>query len=217
MTHMDAHRAIWIEYHDASGYRGKFDRELDPGAQAFTAAQSAAARVDADRYAAQHGGTLLVHDDGEFLAFGVFVGIDPPDDWQPDFPPGPGWQFREGDAADFRPEWDPRVAADLLGAYVLVGVTTEHPGGAPPAKRQFHGIVTSCDPTAGISVRCAGFAEGSVEVLPPATNPWQAADPHATYHLRTTGESVRGVRFTATWRVRPPGGEPSTGLTPPSP
>lgn len=200
---MSTYASIWIELHDEHGYRGRWERKADGADGAYTSAAITAARAEAAKYAGDMSARLLTYDDGIHLAFGVFARIDPPDLWVPDFPASQ-WQWSD---SAFRPEWDPCVAADLLGAYALVGVTTVSHDGAHPTKRQFHGRIVVCDQEKGISIDCEGYAMGRTEVLPPATNVWQNAEHEKTYHLRSTGEAVTGVDYLAVWtRTLPPTG-----------
>jgi hypothetical protein len=111
----------------------------------------------------------------------------------------------EGDSSsdDWEPEFDEAIAAELIGKYVLVGVSVDDKRGAFKRDEQFHGIVLSCDRRSGIKVALRGSREGQTKTLPPVTNVWQRAS-KGTYRLRSTGEEVVDPDFTATWQLTQP-------------
>jgi hypothetical protein len=110
---------------------------------------------------------------------------------------------RDADPEDLDLEFDEGVAAELIGKYVLVGVTVEDRRGAHKRDEQFHGTVLSADRKSGIKVALRGTREGQTKVLPPATNIWQRAE-KGVYRLRSTGEKVVDPDFTATWQLIQP-------------
>jgi len=97
-------------------------------------------------------------------------------------------------------EFDEAVAPQLIGKYVLVGVTYTDEADRPVDQRQFHGRVVR-----------ANAGEGSVPVqasgeevrLPPVLKALQKASP-GEYRLRTTGEVVVNPDYTCTWSVTRP-------------
>lgn len=151
------------------------------------------------KYARTIHAAMMEYDDGEFLVFGLFVGLDPDPNWMPDLP-RKSWSFSEGDASQktFRPEWDPEMSARLLGSYVLVGITTVG-GQGEKTHEQAHGRVVSADRDMGITIACEGVRAGRQLTLPPCTNTWHEANPVSIFTLKSTGERVQGVLFTTTW------------------
>src|SRR5690348_2268605 len=103
------------------------------------------------------------------------------------------------DSSDDRAfEFDDALAAELVGKYVLVGVSVEDKRGVFKRDEQFHGIVLSCDRRSGIKVALRGSREGQTKTFPPTTGVWQRAA-KGVYRLRATGEEVVDPDFTATW------------------
>ncbi len=97
--------------------------------------------------------------------------------------------------------WDPKLAVELVGKRVLVGITDLAPDGAVVGQRQFHGHAIRADRRGGIAVRLAGARAGEELMLPPDTRAFRPAAP-GEYRLRQTGEVVRDPDFLATWSVR---------------
>jgi hypothetical protein len=105
---------------------------------------------------------------------------------------------RIADDDEFR--FDEEVAHDLIGKYVLVGVTVEDRRGGFRRQEEFHGTVVSADGDAGITLALRGRRERELKKLPPATNVFRPAAP-GVYRLRSSGEEVLDPDFTATWLV----------------
>src|SRR6185436_12026224 len=101
---------------------------------------------------------------------------------------------------DDRPRFDAAAAGELIGKYVLVGITVEDKRGQIKRQEQFHGTVVSADAHVGIVLMLQGTREGEKKTLPPATTVFEPA-PKGTYTLRTTGENVDDPDFTVTWRL----------------
>jgi len=97
--------------------------------------------------------------------------------------------------------WDPKLAVELVGKRVLVGITDLAPDGAVVGQRQLHGPAIRADRRGGIAVRLAGARAGEEMVLPPDTRAFRPAAP-GEYRLRQTGEVVRDPDFLATWSVQ---------------
>jgi hypothetical protein len=100
---------------------------------------------------------------------------------------------------------DPRnpegiVWEELVGKYVLVGITRKDRRDADLGLEQFHGRVIASDPARGLSLRLEGSRAGDVCSLPPDLRSFKAAPP-GNYRLRTTGEVVQDPDFVATWVV----------------
>lgn len=108
------------------------------------------------------------------------------------------WPFRK---SDDRPAWDRALAEQLLGATVLVGVTSNDPSGQ--RLEQFYGTVMSTDPEDGITLRLEGTRSGEVYRLPPDLRAFFPAPP-GSYRLRQTGEVVIDPDYTTTWDFTPP-------------
>jgi len=104
---------------------------------------------------------------------------------------------------DGRPKFDLVFAQELIGKYILVGITIEDRRGEFKRQEQFHGVVVSVDPSAGISLALKGKRDGENKWLPPATDIFVSAS-KGTYRLRSTGESVTDPDFTAQWLVVQP-------------
>ena len=99
---------------------------------------------------------------------------------------------------DDRPPFDSAFARELIGKYVLVGVTVEDRRGETRRQEQFHGTVVSATAESGINLVLRGLREGEVKCLPPATHVFSAAPP-GSYSLRSTGETVVNPDFTSQW------------------
>jgi len=98
------------------------------------------------------------------------------------------------------PDFDSEFAADLIGCTLLVGVSYFGKGGELRRREQFWGVIESCDPAAGLSLK---QADGDVRWLPPLTVAIEAADP-GEYRMKGTGEVVIDPDFTATFSVTEP-------------
>lgn len=102
-------------------------------------------------------------------------------------------------------EDDPRnpeglVWNDLVGKYVLVGITRRDGQDTILGQEQVHGRIVFADARAGLSLRLEGSREGEAYSLPPDLRSLKAASP-GEYRLRSTGELVRDPDFVATWTV----------------
>lgn len=105
------------------------------------------------------------------------------------------------DLDDDGPFWDPKLAVDLIGKRVLVGITDLAPDGAAIGQRQFHGHAIRADRRVGIALRLAGARAGEEMVLPPDTRAFRPAAP-GEYRLRATGEVVKDPDYLTTWSMR---------------
>ena len=99
------------------------------------------------------------------------------------------------------PVWDPKLAVELVGKRVLVGITDLAPDGAVIGQRQFHGYAIRADRRSGIALRLAGARAGEEMVLPPDTRGFSPAPP-GEYRLCQTGEVVEDPDFLTTWSER---------------
>ena len=105
------------------------------------------------------------------------------------------------DLDDDGPLWDPRLAVELIGKRVLVGVTDLAPDGAAVGQRQFHGHAIRADRRLGVALRLSGARAGEEVVLPPDTRAFRRAAP-GEYRLRGTDEVVKDPDYLTTWSVR---------------
>ena len=87
---------------------------------------------------------------------------------------------------------------ELVGKYVLVGITRLDHAGEFIRQEQYHGRVTAAD--SSIHIR---LSTGSDYQLPPDTRSFQRAAP-GEYRLRSTGEVVVDPDFTTSWTVNAP-------------
>lgn len=99
------------------------------------------------------------------------------------------------------PLWDPRLAVELIGKRVLVGITDLARDGSILGERQFYGDAIRADRQAGIALRLGGARAGEEIMLPPDTRAFHPAAP-GEYRLRDTGEVVRNPDFLTTWSIR---------------
>lgn len=99
---------------------------------------------------------------------------------------------------DDRPQFDAAFARELVGKYVLIGVTVEDRRGEIRRHEQFHGTVVSANAESGINLHLCGNREGESKWLPPATHVFRAASP-GSYSLRSSGETVVDPDFTSQW------------------
>ncbi len=104
---------------------------------------------------------------------------------------------------DGRPSFDHAFARELIGKYVLVGITVQDKRGEFKRREQFHGTVVSADESSGIVLSLLGLRTGEFKTLPPMTEVFEAA-PKGTYSLKDTGEDVVDPDFTCTWRLTQP-------------
>lgn len=99
--------------------------------------------------------------------------------------------------------WDDRVAAEVVGKIVLIGLTHPAHGVAPVNYEQLHGRIVSADRKQGFRIELEGLRSGEDFWLPPQTNTFVKAKP-GTYRLRSTGEEVENPDYTSNWTINPP-------------
>ena len=105
------------------------------------------------------------------------------------------------DDDDGAPLWDPKLAVELIGKRVLVGITDLAADGAVVRQRQFHGHAIRADRRLGIALRLGGSRAGEELVLPPDTRAFRPAAP-GEYPLRGTGEVVTDPDYLTTWSIK---------------
>jgi hypothetical protein len=109
--------------------------------------------------------------------------------------------------------WKKRQAQDLIGKYVLVGLTFTDADGRVVDQVQRHGTVEQVDPEAGVQIRLQSPGNGwdrELYWLPPDLGSFEPAKRDATYHLHSTGEDVDDPDFTASWTIGAPNAEDDT-------
>jgi hypothetical protein len=105
------------------------------------------------------------------------------------------------DGSDWEPLWDPKLAVELIGKRVLVGITDLAANGAVLRQRQFCGYAIRADRRVGIAVRLDGTRAGEEIVLPPDTRAFRPAA-RGEYRLQPTGEVATDPGFLTTLSVR---------------
>lgn len=100
---------------------------------------------------------------------------------------------------DGKPKWDDAFGQRLLGATVLVGITSIRSDGED--QEQFFGTVQRAD-EGGIELLLGGTRTGKTYFLPPDPNAFFPAEP-GSYRLRQTGEVLENPDFTTTWTISP--------------
>ena len=100
-------------------------------------------------------------------------------------------------------EFDPNKAKELIGKYILVGVTYLGSNGDLESQQQLHGIIIKASEDEGILLQLAGEYEGESWNMPPDTSSISVADP-GEYNLKSTGEVVSNPDFLCRWEVHRP-------------
>lgn len=109
-----------------------------------------------------------------------------------------------GDEDDERPlpEWDTRLAASLIGKYVIAGFIHLEPDGTTVRKRvQVHGVITDAAPETGFILSLRGERAGETMTLPPNPRAFTKASP-GRYRLTGTGEVVWDPDYMSLWTVK---------------
>src|SRR4051794_14918249 len=105
---------------------------------------------------------------------------------------------------DGLPKWNQEEADDLVGRYVLVGMTyLKADGKTVKSKAQYHGRIVSADRHTGFQIRCEGKWEGRTMGLPPILDIFRPAKP-GNYELYSTKEVVTDPDYLTTWSVIEP-------------
>jgi len=102
-----------------------------------------------------------------------------------------------------RPDWDEELAETVIGATVIVGLTTIGASGQVAQQIQMHGTITKASPNDGIVIALAGKRAGETYTLPPhlqALTPAKAGE----YRLRSTGEVIVDPDYTTSWTINKP-------------
>lgn len=104
---------------------------------------------------------------------------------------------------DGRPPFDHAFARELIGKYVLVGITVQDKRGEFKRREQFHGRVVSADERSGIVLSLLGLRAGEIKTLPPMTEVFEPAR-RGTYSLKDSDEDVVDPDFLCTWKLTQP-------------
>lgn len=106
-------------------------------------------------------------------------------------------------------EFDPNKAKELIGKYILVGITYLDSNGELESQQQLHGSIKNASENEGILIQLSGAYEGENWNMPPDTGSISEAEP-GEYNLKSTGEVVTNPDFLCTWEVHRPKEENET-------
>ncbi|WP_430395826.1 hypothetical protein [Ferrovibrio sp.] len=101
-----------------------------------------------------------------------------------------------------RPAFDAERASDLLGRYVLIGITYVTAEDVLLRQEQAHGVVGKVT-SEGVTIELCGERAGETMQIPPVFQSLSPAAP-GEYRLRSTGETVVDPDFLWTWTVVEP-------------
>lgn len=87
----------------------------------------------------------------------------------------------------------------FIGQRILVGLTYLDSDGSVREQKQLHGSICSVGDHSITFEQSDGAGRFSI----PFDGELEPADPEAIYKLRSTGESVSGVRFVASFTIHP--------------
>jgi hypothetical protein len=111
---------------------------------------------------------------------------------------------QDEDDIRFGPDWDTRIAAALIGKYVIAGFIHLEPDGTTVKQRtQVHGVITDAAPATGFVLSLRGERAGETLTLPPNTRAFTKASP-GRYRLACTGETVWDPDYTSLWAITTP-------------
>jgi hypothetical protein len=101
-----------------------------------------------------------------------------------------------------KPPYDEDLAADLIGKYILVGLTYQDKQGNFLYQKQLHGVIIAAAPN-GITIALRGVNNGETWIMPPDLSNIEPANP-GTYTLKSTNEVVENPDFYSNWFVNRP-------------
>ena len=106
-------------------------------------------------------------------------------------------------APDGDPSFDDGAARELIGKYVLVGITYVDAKGEVKNTVQCHGPIVRSD-ASGVAIKCEGLTwNGQEAVFPPDSRSYEPASP-GEYKLKSTGEVVIDPDIVMSWTVQAP-------------
>lgn len=103
---------------------------------------------------------------------------------------------------DAPPGFNAEAANNLVGKYILVGITYCDHSGQEMEKVQMHGVIESASHK-GVVIALRGVHEGKRWTMPPDLRSISEAKP-GKYNLHTTGEVVTDPDLLSTWTVTKP-------------
>ena len=114
-------------------------------------------------------------------------------------PPTIPWVWKPDEPGAEPRVWDQEGADDLVGQYILVGVTYLGPDGKTvKSQSQYHGRIVTVDRETGVQIECEGAWAGHKMSLPPVLDCYFPAR-EGEYRLRSTGEVVKDPDLTTQW------------------
>ena len=111
-----------------------------------------------------------------------------------------------------KPQWDDERGRELVGKYVLIGLTFVDHDDNVVSLAQRHGRILEADADRGVTVELVAPGlpwDGEVYRLPPDVGSFVDAAP-GEYSLRSTGEVVVDPDLTATWTIKSPPADEDT-------
>jgi len=88
----------------------------------------------------------------------------------------------------------------LIGSKILVGLTYLNFDGEVREQKQLHGNIEAV----GEHTLKFAQANGAGDFSIPFDGELEAADPEAVYVLKSTGESITGINYVASYTIHPP-------------
>ena len=97
-------------------------------------------------------------------------------------------------------DFDKKLAKEIVGKYILVGITYLDSNGELESQQQLHGVVEKASETDGILIELRGVNDGEKWNMPPSTRAITVARP-GVYKLRNTNEEIENPDYLCTWEV----------------
>jgi hypothetical protein len=95
------------------------------------------------------------------------------------------------------------IWSDLVGKYVLVGLTFQDGRGKVIEQKELHGRITWADARTGLTIELEGTRSGTSYELPPDLRSLKPAAP-GEYRERSTGEVICDPDYLFTWIIERP-------------
>jgi hypothetical protein len=102
-----------------------------------------------------------------------------------------------------KPKYDKEKAAEILGKYVIIGITYNDHNDNYLRQEQYHGTVIAVDENMGISIELKGVHDGEIYTLPPEPQTFLPAKP-GIYAFRSTEEEIEDPDYMTTWTITAP-------------